>query len=162
MLIKLVEKHGPKNWDRMAALHISHRNGSQLRARWLYNLSKEQAGSSHEFTAEEDKFILSFFDKHGGSWSRMAKELGGGRNDQEVKNRFRKLERIVRAQRSNEVLEFTAQEDEFILDFVAKNGSRWTDLSKLLHDRTPDEVKNRYRKLERRRKAAGNSEKSAR
>mmetsp|Transcript_6914 Transcript_6914/g.12467 ORF Transcript_6914/g.12467 Transcript_6914/m.12467 type:complete len:420 (+) Transcript_6914:180-1439(+) len=161
LLVKLVEKHGPKNWDRMATLHLPHRNGSQLRARWLYNLSKDGATPSHEFTQEEDKFILSFYAEHGGSWSRMAKELGSKHNDQEVKNRFRKLERMLRAQRAQEIgseaLEFSAQDDAIIMEFVNKNGSRWTELSKLLTDRTPDEVKNRYRKLERKKKAAEGS-----
>jgi len=91
----------------------------------------------------------------------MAKELGSKHNDQEVKNRFRKLERMLRAQRAQEIgseaLEFSAQDDAIIMEFVNKNGSRWTELSKLLTDRTPDEVKNRYRKLERKKKAAEGS-----
>ena len=60
----------------------------QLRARWTYFLSSD--GERGPFTAEEDKKLVSLVDEYGTRWSHIARKLGN-RNDQEVKQHYRKV-----------------------------------------------------------------------
>ncbi|KAA8493266.1 Transcription factor MYB44 [Porphyridium purpureum] len=92
ILLETVEKCGPRNWQRMAELVLPARTGVQLRARWKYVLSRRD--QRRDFSAEEDAHLLSAYEKHGSRWSHIARELGNGHTDQEVKQRYYKLVRI--------------------------------------------------------------------
>eukprot|EP00184_Porphyridium_aerugineum_P000668 CAMPEP_0184693446 /NCGR_PEP_ID=MMETSP0313-20130426/1668_1 /TAXON_ID=2792 /ORGANISM="Porphyridium aerugineum, Strain SAG 1380-2" /LENGTH=630 /DNA_ID=CAMNT_0027151529 /DNA_START=650 /DNA_END=2542 /DNA_ORIENTATION=+ len=93
-LLQLVGVHGAKNWNKIAADHMPHRRGSQLRSRYIYVLSAQDSQPA-PFTEEEDLFILDAYKKHGPKWSLMASTLNNNRKDQEVKHRFRKLQRSI-------------------------------------------------------------------
>mmetsp|Transcript_19825 Transcript_19825/g.34036 ORF Transcript_19825/g.34036 Transcript_19825/m.34036 type:complete len:436 (+) Transcript_19825:218-1525(+) len=89
-LATIVENYGAKRWELLARTYMPHRNGMQLRSRWTYVINRKD--SRRPFTSDEDLLILKEYQEHPGSWSYIARMLYN-RTDQEVKHRFRKLQR---------------------------------------------------------------------
>ncbi|KAA8498362.1 Transcription factor WER [Porphyridium purpureum] len=95
LLRQIVQSSQGLSWQRLAEEHIPYRTGQQLRARWVYYVSKPNR-PPRTFTPEQDALILELAERHGGWWGMIASELGGAFDDQEVKFRFRKLQRAAR------------------------------------------------------------------
>jgi len=93
LLTEIVTKYRPRSWDKLAAEFMPTRTGGQLRARWEYVILRR--GQQRQFTAEEDRIILQTYAKVGTSWAQIADKLVN-RKDQEVKHRFRKLQRKIK------------------------------------------------------------------
>jgi len=93
LLAEIVRKYRPRSWDKLAAEFMPTRTGGQLRARWEYVILRR--GQQRSFTEEEDKIILETYAKVGTSWAQIADKLMN-RKDQEVKHRFRKLQRKMK------------------------------------------------------------------
>eukprot|EP00184_Porphyridium_aerugineum_P008312 CAMPEP_0184691428 /NCGR_PEP_ID=MMETSP0313-20130426/286_1 /TAXON_ID=2792 /ORGANISM="Porphyridium aerugineum, Strain SAG 1380-2" /LENGTH=265 /DNA_ID=CAMNT_0027149145 /DNA_START=488 /DNA_END=1282 /DNA_ORIENTATION=+ len=67
-LIDLVKQFGTKKWAEISRDGFQgERSGAQLRARYIYCITK-QGQASRPFTPEEDLFILNQYAKHGGIW----------------------------------------------------------------------------------------------
>jgi len=82
-LLECIKKYGI-NW-KMIAKEMPNRSGKQIRDRYLNNLNPEL--NKNKFTPQEDKLLISLYNKYGPSWSRISKYLKGRSGDM-IKNRF--------------------------------------------------------------------------
>jgi len=82
-LLELIKKHGTK-WAKIAS-HMQSRNGKQVRDHYLNALAPDI--NRGIWTDEEDNAILSYYNKYGAQWCRIAECLSG-RTETQVKGRF--------------------------------------------------------------------------
>ena len=98
------------------------------------------------FTTEEDKIIRKMVAEIGEhKWSLIAKELPG-KNRKQIRDHY--INFLKLGQKGGR--KFAEIEDQAIVDAVTIKGYKWTAIAKLLLNRSPIEVKNRfYGKLKR-------------
>eukprot|EP01022_Parablepharisma_sp_SALTPOND_P013063 TRINITY_DN1717_c0_g1_i1.p3 TRINITY_DN1717_c0_g1~~TRINITY_DN1717_c0_g1_i1.p3 ORF type:complete len:371 (-),score=35.56 TRINITY_DN1717_c0_g1_i1:4925-6037(-) len=101
--------------------------------------SASKGKRNRKFTREEDEKLKALVKTYGeGCWSQIAEKMGG-RNRKQIRERyinFLKKERVAS--------EFTAEEDNIIINFVQEKGRKWSSIAELLPGRTPIMIKNRY------------------
>ena len=83
-LARIVEECGPGRWTKVAQ-QLPGRMGKQCRERWFNHLAPEV--KKGEWTAEEDRLIMTSVRDHGTRWSHIVKLLPG-RSDNAIKNRY--------------------------------------------------------------------------
>ena len=83
-LVSWVQAEGPNKWAQ-AANFIIGRSGKQCRERWFNNLNPDV--KKGDWSKEEDELIFELYQKHGSSWSKIAKFVEG-RTENSIKNRF--------------------------------------------------------------------------
>ncbi|KFD53585.1 hypothetical protein M514_05501 [Trichuris suis] len=92
LLLQAVKRHGRKSWAAIA-VHVPDRSAVQCRARYMDVLDKGVKLSS--WTKLEDEILMLGFETFGRCWTKIS-NLIVGRTGNQVKMRFRALERIKR------------------------------------------------------------------
>ena len=85
-LIRLVKIYGEKSWSKISTI-MKKWNRKQLRDHYM-NFVKYRNGS-HNFTAEDDAFIMNYVKEHGHGWTKIAGKLLG-KSPIQIKNRYYK------------------------------------------------------------------------
>uniref|UniRef100_A0A7S0ZIM5 Myb-like DNA-binding domain containing protein n=1 Tax=Timspurckia oligopyrenoides TaxID=708627 RepID=A0A7S0ZIM5_9RHOD len=99
LIIELVKKYG-RNWNLISRVYFNNeRRGSQLRTRYTDVINPQR--SRNAWTSDEDRGILRLQNRFGNQWSLIAKELGGFRTPNDIKNRFRDLSKAVSTENIN-------------------------------------------------------------
>jgi len=143
-LISWVNKEGPTKWAQCSNF-IQGRSGKQCRERWFNNLNPDVKKGN--WTKEEDELIFDLYQKHGSSWSKIAKFIPG-RTENAIKNRFYSTLRKLAADKKkgkedtkDDVSIKEAEEDKMEIEVkeqedASASGQNLTVLYKLLHDKT--------------------------
>lgn len=99
-LKEIILKNGPRHWSSISAYlndkaHGGHklRTGKQCRERWYGHLNP--VISQSEWTYEEDLVLVQKQAILGNKWSGISKALPG-RTENQIKNRWKRLEKYVR------------------------------------------------------------------
>ncbi|GFP99984.1 transcription factor myb44 [Phtheirospermum japonicum] len=87
LLIELVQRHGPRNWNYIAD-HISGRTGVSCRLRWINHLNPKV--DKTPFSEEEQERLLELHRDYRNKWATIAKFLPG-RTDSQLKTRYHAL-----------------------------------------------------------------------
>ena len=109
------------------------------------------------WSKEEDKILTEIVTKNGAArWSHVASHLPGPRGKQCRERWFNHLCPEVKKG------SWSAEEDRIIMESVARYGTRWSKIVKLMPGRTDNAIKNRYnsamRKVKRLEKIKGDHE----
>lgn len=97
-----------------------------------------------KWTLEEDKKIIELVQRYGtGNWILIAQQIDG-KNGKQCRERW--------TNNLNPELNFsnwTAQEDQLIINLFSYAGSKWAEMAKYLHGRSANAIKNRFRSITR-------------
>jgi hypothetical protein len=107
-------------------------------------LAPEKGSSKQKFSIEEDNFLFYLVSVHGPSnWKRIASMMHG-RTVRQCRERWKYY-----LKPSINRLEWTAQEDQLLLEKHGELGPQWAQLTPFFHVRTDIDLKNRFHKIQR-------------
>jgi len=162
-----LDEHGRRNYsfdDRCARqslgshrLAAARRTHAAVRNRWSrlqaeasataraleHSEADSSSGGNEErgrWSREEDAAILSTVVECGRKWRKCA-QLMPGRTEHAIRNRFYRLSTQVDASLSRG--NWSAEEDDIILQSVEELGNRWIVIAQRLPGRTEDAIRNR-------------------
>merc|ERR1719453_763907 len=136
-----------KDWLAAASKRLPGRTTAAVRNRWIRLAKQHQAGESRPaWTSDEDAAILDSVSVHGKQWQMIA-QLMPGRSVTALRNRYRRLSQASASHGS-----WSREEDAAIVELVEQIGQKWSTIAAALPGRTDDAVRNRYLRLQRKRK----------
>ncbi|CAN4125920.1 unnamed protein product [Withania somnifera] len=98
VLIKHVNKYGPRDWSFIRSKGLLQRTGKSCRLRWVNKL-RPNLKNGVKFSAEEERTVIELQAQFGNRWARIATYMPG-RTDNDVKNfwssRQKRLAKILR------------------------------------------------------------------
>jgi myb proto-oncogene protein len=89
LLLQLVGKFGNQNWQEIAK-SFPDRTIRQLRER--YNLYFDTRLNFTSWTEEDEQILIDSHKKYGNSWKKISQQLLPNRSDNEIRNRFKKIQ----------------------------------------------------------------------
>ena len=93
-----------------------------------------------QFTTDDDNKLISIIQQKGINDWKLIAELMGNKTVRQCRNRYNQLEDKI-------ANKWTPEEDKIIISKFKEIGPKWVSISKLLHNRTPRSVKNRWLSL---------------
>ena len=98
------------------------------------------------WNSDEDALLRSLVEKHGASnWQKLAKMYMPKRTGKQLRSRW-----LYTLQRQSQLPKrFSPKEDAMILELYAKYGRKWAIISRYIPDRSDQDIKHRFAKLER-------------
>uniref|UniRef100_A0A7S0ZHF9 Uncharacterized protein n=1 Tax=Timspurckia oligopyrenoides TaxID=708627 RepID=A0A7S0ZHF9_9RHOD len=132
----------PDGYIRSSSVHNAHtRSGNYAR-----ETPSRPKDPSRRWTPEEDALIMNWVEKHGQQqWSVFSREVFDGiRTGPQLRARYID---VLNPQRKNDV--WSEDEDQLLLRLHHEIGNKWSQISDYLTGRSANDVKNRFRLLER-------------
>ncbi|KAM3140560.1 hypothetical protein pb186bvf_007372 [Paramecium bursaria] len=134
-LVQFYKKYNG-HWSQVVK-HLKGRNISQCSQKYRKLLDQERR-TKKKWSQEEDDQLMSAYQKYGRQWLKIAEELPS-RSCKQVRDRFiNKLDPNLNKQM------WSQQEDERVMELFHQLGPRWTYIAQQLHNRSENQVKNRF------------------
>ncbi len=131
-------KYGANNWLEIAK-HIPGRNASQCSQRWRRKYKPEKIRKN--WIGEEDNLLMELVSKYGQNWQVISNHMrsSANRTGKQIRERYlNKLDPKISRE------PFTEEEDRIVLEEYKRIGKKWSEISKILHGRPENSVKNRF------------------
>jgi hypothetical protein len=134
LLMIISKNYGHKNWNAIAS-HFDERTPIQCCARYK---RLRPGGVKGIWTNREDKKVIKLVKQYGRDWGLISK-LMIIRTGKQIRDRYlNSLDPCLNKAK------FTPEEDEIIVKYYLKFGSKWTKIASFLKGRSGDMVKNRF------------------
>jgi myb proto-oncogene protein len=134
LLMIISRNYGFKNWNSIAS-QFQGRTAIQCCARYK---RIRPGGVKGLWTIREDKKVLKFVKEYGRDWGLISK-LMVSRTGKQIRDRYlNSLDPGLNKKK------FSKDEDEIIMKYYLKFGSKWTKIASFLDGRSGDMVKNRF------------------
>jgi hypothetical protein len=134
LLMIISKNYGFKNW-RSISSHFVGRTAIQCCGRYK---RIRPGGIKGIWTNREDKKVLKLVKQYGKDWGTIS-NIMGSRTGKQIRDRF-----INSLDPSLCKSKFIKDEDELILNYYLKYGSKWTKIAGHLNGRSGDMIKNRF------------------
>merc|ERR1711916_166358 len=125
------------NWGDIAKLLGTGRSAKQCRERWFFNLDSRIRRDP--WSNKEDQLLLGLQRKYGNRWSKISKSFSG-RTENNIKSRFRTLER-------REAKKWRPEEDALVLKSRDEEKLSFKEIAAKLPNRRTNAVRVRYKLL---------------
>ncbi|ETW04244.1 hypothetical protein, variant, partial [Aphanomyces invadans] len=138
MLRQAVETHGERNWKSIAEI-VPGRNHTQCLQRWTKVLAPGLIKG--HWRPDEDDVLRQLVAEGRKNWGQVAARIPGRTSKQCRERWYNHLDpNIVRG-------DYTAEEDQIIIEAQQRIGNRWSAIAAMLPGRTEDAVKIRWKSL---------------
>lgn len=143
---------GPRKWKTISE-YVGTRNHVQCRQRWEKIAPGRVKGA---WSWEEDSVLVSFVKEQRATdqsckitWAVIAKQITG-RNAKQCKHRY-----CTQLDPNINKGEFSAEEQQLMLELLGTMGRNWARISEKLSGRTPNMIKNYFKRVERKERNTG-------
>ncbi|CAD8086213.1 unnamed protein product [Paramecium sonneborni] len=124
------------NWKQIIK-HLKGRNISQCSQKYR-KLQNQEKRTKRKWSCAEDEILIDAYKEFGKQWIKISKKLPG-RTSKQVRDRY-----VNQIDPSITHEEWSTEEDRIILEEYKKGGAKWAVISKMLKNRSENQVKNRF------------------